>query len=293
LINDLSDKRLDALHGKENTFKNIVQFRASLIVLSVFLFSVIFGLQFSGKKYFLILWLIWIFFATFYSLKPVRLKERGKWGLIIVVFAQRLLPTLLVFSAFEYTDVLDIIIISIYILVRGFSSDLNHQIADYELDFNTATKTFAVSTGIKRAKQGLNYILEAEKILLLFILLRLVLKYPTLYSEGELLFILVLLVYGILWLLAESMVIKGYERNPFIHEEKNVFQFIHHPFPSIILPVVFCAFLLKYNLNYTFILIGLILNKKLFNIKIVADNFLSSYFIRTVLPWIKKIFKIS
>ena len=61
----------------------------------------------------------------------------------MAVFAQRVLPILLLFAAFQFDGWLEVAIFTGNDLFRGLSSDLNHQIADYRNDSFTRTQTFA------------------------------------------------------------------------------------------------------------------------------------------------------
>lgn len=273
LVNDLGDRELDAFHQKSNTFQDVTQTHAIGITLFVFLGSVVFALPFISKPYFIILWLLWIFAAMGYSLKPLRLKEKGKSGLIVVVLAQRLLPILLVFSAFRFSELFDILIISGYIFLRGFASDVYHQLSDYEADSATGTATFAVEKGLESTRRFFHAILEFEKLLLLVFLIRLSMvlsyEYDVEFHWMWLVFLGVLLLYFInLYLIG-----KGRDRNPFHPNQRNVFQFIHHPFPTIILPILLIAILITHNRLYLLFLALILIQKRMWDKEIITSSF--------------------
>jgi 4-hydroxybenzoate polyprenyltransferase len=239
LINDLADKQLDKLHGKNNTFENDSYTKAALIVQLFLILSVLCGLRFIGNHLFIPLWIFWGLAATFYSLPPVRLKERGKTGLIVVVVAQRALPALLIFSAFNHFEWIDITFFTAYIFFRGLSSDLNHQLSDYHNDLLTKTDTFAVEAGIKTAQKLFRYSLEAEKLLLMLCLVIMCIETPRIDIYGVPLLIPALIAYLILYALCQMKmrtINSESEANPFVPGQKNIFQFIHHAFPSVVLP---------------------------------------------------------
>ena len=175
LINDYSDIELDRLHGKANTFKDDSRFKALAILLLIIVLSIISCYPFLGNTYFIVWAVSWFVIATFYSLKPIRLKERGTVGIVFVVMAQRVLPALIIFSVFHFDHWLDISLLLLYILFRGFSSDVNHQLSDYYKDQATGTSTFAVSKGYQRVSRIFYFSLNAERILLALILIRLTL----------------------------------------------------------------------------------------------------------------------
>ncbi|HEM49226.1 MAG TPA: hypothetical protein ENO27_03350, partial [Caldithrix sp.] len=141
LINDMADRDLDKKHGKQNTFSEDSNLRSWSVVFITLILSVFFAIPFLQYNLFIILWGTWLFLATFYSLKPIRFKEWGKAGLIIVVIAQRVLPVLIAFSAFDFKVLPDLIFITLYLFFRGITSDMNHQIQDYENDIRTNTRT--------------------------------------------------------------------------------------------------------------------------------------------------------
>jgi 4-hydroxybenzoate polyprenyltransferase len=239
LINDIADRELDKLHGKNNTFENDSYTKAILIVLLFLILSILFGFRFLGNPLFIPLWICWGLAATFYSLPPVRLKERGKTGLIVVVLAQRVLPTLLIFAAFKHYAWVDLIVFTAYIFFRGLSSDLNHQLSDYQNDFLTKTDTFAVEAGKIKAQKIFRYSLEMEKVLLLFCLVIMCVETPHIDIYGISPIIPVLIAYLFLYGLCQMKIrsLESYsDANPFVPVRKNIFQFIHHAFPSVILP---------------------------------------------------------
>jgi 4-hydroxybenzoate polyprenyltransferase len=72
LVNDLGDKELDKIHGKENTFSNDSSTKAGIIVLSFLFVSILLSLQFIRSPFFLFSWLLWFIVATAYSLNVFR-----------------------------------------------------------------------------------------------------------------------------------------------------------------------------------------------------------------------------
>jgi len=259
LINDLADKKLDEQHGKENTFKQDRNLKAVLIVLLFFIISILFALPFRLNPYFTKLYILWLFISTFYSLPPLRFKERGKMGLLLVVLAQRVIPILLLFAALNFWQLPEIIIISVYILFRGLSSDINHQLSDYENDLRTGTKTSAVELGKDRLEKVFQYFLNIEKVLLLAVLFTLFLKYFTISYPGFILFLFPFILYFLMYIFSIKIQIDNKNLdivNPYRIENKNVFQILHQVFPNILLPFLLLIYLLKQNI-YFFIFIGL------------------------------------
>jgi 4-hydroxybenzoate polyprenyltransferase len=276
LINDLSDMELDRIHGKNNTFENDSNTKAALIVLLFLAISIIFGSRFIGNPLFLIIWICWGLSATFYSLRPVRLKERGKAGLLVVVLAQRGLPALLMFSAFRHYDWVDIIVFSSYIFFRGLSSDLNHQLADYSNDSCTRTATFAVTAGELKTQKVFSYSLELERALLLVGLIVMCVKTSSVGLYGLSLIIPVLIFYiGIYGacLMKIRIAKTAPDLNPFSPERKNIFQFMHHAFPSVVLPFYLLLLLVYENWLFLPVLLVFFLLKSMLSFEVLRNAY--------------------
>ncbi len=273
LINDFADQELDTAQGKPNVFYGesfsfiLFSFGA---VLSLAVFSAWF---FHTQPLFLPLWLTWLLLATIYSVKPLRLKERGIIGLIDVVFAQRVLPTLLLFAAFRFREPLDVILITVYILLRGIASDLNHQLEDYHADARTGTTTFAVTAGKSHSRRLFQTVIESERFIGLVVMGFIAWRLSDDY--GLVLYVLPA-TYGIAYLYSLYRLFRGDDANPFIQSGKTVFQFLHHPFPTIVLPLFLAFFLLKFNWLYTLPILLLIVHKRLFRKEVVMNSFLGN-----------------
>lgn len=276
LINDLSDRELDKLHGKHNTFENDSTAKALLIVILFLVMSIIMGSRFIGNPLFMIFWIFWGLAATFYSLRPVRLKERGRAGLIIVVLAQRGLPALLMFFAFRHYAWVDIAVFTAYIFSRGLSSDLNHQLADYCHDSRTKTGTFAVKAGESKAQKVFRYSLEIERILLLVGLIVMYRKIPPIEMYGISPLLPIIIFYLVLYagcLLKISKAHTVFDINPFVAGRKDLFQFMHHAFPSVVLP--FYLLLLLIYENWLFLPVLLIFSflRNMFSLEVIKNTY--------------------
>ncbi|MBA7519512.1 hypothetical protein ES705_11591 [subsurface metagenome] len=276
LINDLGDIELDKLHGKDNTFKDDSKVKSFLIVLIFLMLSIISSLPFTGNPFFLTLFISWLCIATAYSVKPFRLKERGKVGLIFVVMAQRVLPALLIFSAFKHYEWIDVLVFTFYIFFRGLSSDLNHQLEDYQKDAGTETDTYAVKAGFKKAHKIFRLSLEIEKGLFIICLLIIFFKLKNLQLFGIPLILPVLLVYLLFYVLTWMKIIKHGVKispNPFTSGRNDIFQFIYHPFPTIILPFYILFLLLFKNWIFIILLIFFIICRKMYSLELIRNSF--------------------
>ncbi len=146
VVNDWGDREIDRLHGKSNAFENLshVQgLRALAVLLTMAFLS---GLPFVQRPMVLPLWIGWAFFALAYSLKPLRLKERGAWGLGVSSLAQWTLPILLTFAAMRRFGHWDMIVFAIANTVSGATLEVAHQRYDRTRDLSTQTATFGTRT---------------------------------------------------------------------------------------------------------------------------------------------------
>jgi 4-hydroxybenzoate polyprenyltransferase len=275
LINDLSDRDIDRLHGKANTFENDSISKATLIVILFFILSIFFVIPFYKKDLFLLLWICWFLVSTFYSLKPIRLKERGKAGLAFAVFGQRVLPALIVFSAFGHWDWITVLVFTVYILFRGLSSDLNHQLEDFHKDISTGTTTFAVQTGVAKGQKLLRISLEIEKGMLLICLLVMYLKIMDANLYESFLILPALVIYLILYMPSLFMAKKiAFENlNPFTCNRNSLFHFLHHTFPSVGLPIYLGILIAFQNSVFILITIFFIIYRKLYSFELIMNTF--------------------
>jgi len=276
LINDLADVELDRIHGKANTFADVSSLKAAAVTGFFFLLSTVFAFPFWLNRWFLILWASWFLISSFYSLPPLRLKERGKLGLLLVVSAQRLLPVLLVFSAFNFSYGWEIAGISFYVFLRGLSSDINHQLIDYQNDLKTRTKTFAVTTGHETVQKIFRWVLELEKIFLFLILAffltilhpRFLLAYYITAFLSVFYLIAYLSSHYLLWKRKIPV-----DVNPFQTNGKNIFQLLHHSYPSVILPLGLNVAILPLNWFYILLLLFQMALRRLFSIRVVTQSY--------------------
>jgi len=273
LINDYADMELDRRHGKSNTFENDSRGRALWITMLFLFLSVATGWYFSDRMTFLELWLAWIFISTFYSLPPLRFKERGKPGLLLVVLAQRLLPVLLVFTAFDFHRTGEMVLLAVYVFFRGISSDVNHQVEDYENDIKTGTSTFAVSSGRRVARGMLRFSLEMEKVLLLIVLLYITHALAWMDFLPLLCWLLTVLLYvGMLLFGYKQQWVDQKDPNPFSHPG-TVFQFLHHSYPSVILSLVLSLILVYFEPVFILLFIFLLWVRRVFSLEMIKKSF--------------------
>lgn len=239
LINDFADRKLDLLHGKHNIFHGDNTLKALLVVVAFFLAANIFGLRFARYEGFLPLWMIWIGLSTFYSLPPIRLKEEGAWGLLAAVLAQRVMPAMLAITVFGDLTSVDSLVILGNAAVRGFISDVRHQIEDSPFDARTATRTYVYEVGVDQAKRMLKRLLASNLALQIFLYASAVLFLPKVSLMGTVIplgapVLLMFLVLCVLHVFIEQSRKTNKEFDPYVGKELG--NFLNVGFESFYFP---------------------------------------------------------
>ncbi len=270
LINDFADIDLDKHHQKPNSFANTKKSLAIWILLGVLICGAIFSLPFIKNIWFVIIWGIWIFVATTYSLPPLRFKEKGTLGLITTVLGQQVLPVALLFAAFTTPWSWGVFILILFTFSRGVSSDLGHQIRDWINDSQTDTCTFAVKIGYKNANSIYMTCLEFERIILGLVLMVFWYYFPKVGLSRlglQISWILPLvLVYITLIIKTLGSSWRAWRRgnleqnDPYDevrqHGRFDSLHIIHHTFPTVVMPFYLASTItLIYLPNFIFILI--------------------------------------
>jgi 4-hydroxybenzoate polyprenyltransferase len=274
LLNDLADKDLDKEHDKPNTFQNDSKGKAIFILLVFFVFCIGFGFKFFENGYFLFVWLCWLFLTVSYSLPPLRFKERGTLGLALVVLAQRGLPAILMLLVFGGGYSPEWILLFLYMLVRGFTSDMTHQLNDWELDMTTNTKTAVVYWGKEKALVYFKWNLLVEKILLSSILFWLALSNQQ-TGIKNLLFFLPLTIFILVYFLYIYELSRNSrtENSTIPAHQKNSNQILHYVFPNLFLSFYFAVIITFNNVWYALIIIYLVINYKLYQPDVWKNSF--------------------
>lgn len=275
LVNDWADVDLDRRAGKRNVFSGMGRGKAALVVMTVLALVVLLGMPFVRRPGFLSLWVAWGLMATFYSLPPVRLKERGVLGLVATVAAQQPLPAMMAFAVLGHLRTWGALAFIAYIALRGISSDVGHQMRDRARDEATGATTFAVRRGHAAIARlyGLN--LELETLLLGAVLVVLMADVPSVNLGGWsvapawplLIAYLALLpfILGRAWVrLERGEWVDPYDESP-QGPPRDLLHLIHHPFPTVILPLYLAVWLTVYYWPNVVFVVGLVLLYRLYD----------------------------
>jgi len=170
-LNDITDIEEDLACGKANRMAKIAENRRWLIPFTCFLggfvifcFFIILGDYLSA-----VIYALPCISFTLYSLKPIRLKERGIWGLLADALGAHVFISLLMVSSMSFfsdkpIDMMWFCFVGVWSLLYGLRGILWHQYFDRNNDLKTSSSTFATKTSPEKIR-------KFEKILLGFELL--------------------------------------------------------------------------------------------------------------------------
>jgi 4-hydroxybenzoate polyprenyltransferase len=275
LVNDWADVDLDQRTGKRNVFSGVGRGKAAPVVVAALALVVLLGLPFIWRPGFLSLWVAWGLIATFYSLPPVRLKERGVLGLVATIAAQQPLPAAMAFAVLGRLYTWKVLVFIAYITLRGICSDVGHQMRDRERDEASGAATFAVRLGHAAIARIYGLSLELEALLLGAVLVVLMLGVPSV-NLGDwsvapawplLIVYLVLLLFtlGRAWVrLERGEWVDPYDESP-EGPPRDLLHLIHHPFPTVILPLYLAVWLTVYYWPNIVFVVGLVLLYRLYD----------------------------
>jgi 4-hydroxybenzoate polyprenyltransferase len=187
-INDICDKKEDDAAGKTRWIGYLPKYWG--IIISIFLAAA--GLTTvtlaSGSMKVILSYTATLLLGLLYSLRPVRFKERGIWGLFSYALAATIIYVLVPWTWFDSSWIL-----LIFLFVTVMSDkwvQLNfHQIVDYHADLKNETQTFAVRAGLKRTRS----ILQSASLFASFSMLS-VLIYAMFFVIQEKMLLIIILV---------------------------------------------------------------------------------------------------
>lgn len=153
IVNSYCDREIDMVAGKANTLASVSEhYRQILVILIVITSLVTILLVYIKQPVILLLFYLAITIAAFYSLPPVRLKERGIFGLIAAAVAQRTLPVAIVFHALGDWGWPAVVLCVLSTLI-GMRYIIVHQIQDESADLLAHVQTVATTRGIDFLRQ--------------------------------------------------------------------------------------------------------------------------------------------
>jgi predicted secreted hydrolase/4-hydroxybenzoate polyprenyltransferase len=156
-LNSYSDREQDRKVGKRSEL-DFISNRQLLLASCFWAFGAItIPLLFSNFRI-NILGLITFLLATFYSVKPLRFKERGILGIIVPALVQRPLPFLFFVLLVAPNSVLSWYLLGWLVMV-GLTMMFAHQLQDFKYDRKAQVATWAQRAGFYQTKRTTSYFL--------------------------------------------------------------------------------------------------------------------------------------
>lgn len=243
VANNFSDREIDELQGKDNPFQKLSQSKGATVILGLLAVAFLSGLPFLYKLHFWWLWSLWAFFALSYSMRPIRLKERGKWGLAVSAGAQWTLPVLLTFAAMDKFGKLDMVPFIFANTISGAALEVAHQRWDRSRDRQTKTTTFGARTDMEQLDCIYLVALLMDKIAIGVVVGTIAFGITWIFlGLGAVIPGMPLMVsYAVLLVLALREVAMQQKHNgqildPYYSSEKSVNKLLHETFPNFIIP---------------------------------------------------------
>ncbi|MFC1867053.1 UbiA family prenyltransferase [Thermodesulfobacteriota bacterium] len=151
LVNDLSDKEEDSAAGKKRWANNL----SANAGVFIFVFFTVIGfisiLFTGGSAGAVTAYAAVILIGIFYSLRPVRLKDRGLLGISSYGLFTAIAYVLVPWMSFDIHFGL-LIPVFIALFMDKWVNLHFHQILDYQADLDTGSRTYAVKVGLERTR---------------------------------------------------------------------------------------------------------------------------------------------
>ena len=172
LINDLTDRKIDRCAGKERWITALPL--PGGILIPIFLLASGFLALIKAGSNIAVLgsYTATVILGILYSVKPVRFKERGVWGIVAYSLSAAILHALVPWTLFRPAFLLLPLLFSA-LIGEKLVQILFHQIVDFDSDSEGKIKSFAVISGRRQADRTLrtilNFALGADAAVLVYI----------------------------------------------------------------------------------------------------------------------------
>jgi 4-hydroxybenzoate polyprenyltransferase len=242
VVNNWGDRELDGLHNKPNPFAHLTHAQGIMALGALLVFALLSGLPFVGRPMVLPLWMSLFFLSLAYSLKPLRLKERGVLGLAAATVAQWPLPIMLTFAVLNRFGGWDMIVFVLAITISGVTLEISHQRFDRARDLITQTGTLGSRMGITKLDLSLSIALLLDKIALGSILVTIAVGLAPVTIETyslspglPLLGIYAILFAAALYETSQSMK-RGELLDPYYSPQPSASKLLHETLPNFVVP---------------------------------------------------------
>ncbi len=156
-VNDICDKAEDDAAGKTRWIGYLPKFLGIIISILLVIAGLAMVIFASGSMKVILSYTATILLGLLYSLRPVRFKERGIWGVFVYALAATIIYVLVPWTWFDSSVIL--LIFLFFTVMSDKWVQLNfHQIVDYQADLDSGTQTFAVRVGLERTRSVLRFV---------------------------------------------------------------------------------------------------------------------------------------
>jgi len=265
VANDWGDRELDALHGKQNAFADLTWSQGVTAFAVVLVLALLSGLPFVDRPAFLPLWITWATFALAYSLRPIRLKERGAWGLCAASIAQWSLPICWAFSVFGRFGRWDMIVVAVAVTASGATLEIAHQRWDRIRDVGTRTSTLGARMSTTRLDRMFAVAILCDKaavgavVATATLMLRPVALLAWTLRPGLPLLGLYAILVGLSLIEMARAWHRGVILDPYYSTERTASKLLHETFLNLILPIYLLSLATYAYLTNGLLLIGFVL----------------------------------
>lgn len=200
VINDITDLDEDVASGKSNRIQQIPKQLRWIIPAICVLMGFVFGYFLYPDLLSCFLYFSsWIIFSL-YSIKPIRLKNRGIWGVLADGCGSHVFTSLLMVSSITFItkgsiDWVWFSAVGVWSLMYGLRGILWHQFSDRENDLKVNLNTYASKIEPEKFKSNSIILLIVELLALTILLYKI--KLPIVFTGLILYFLLVFLRYKI------------------------------------------------------------------------------------------------
>ncbi|MGB3863057.1 MAG: UbiA family prenyltransferase [Candidatus Aminicenantaceae bacterium] len=180
LINDLTDREIDRRAGKERWITRIPALAGTMIPVFLLASGFFALIRAGGDMPVFASFTVSALLGIFYSLKPVRFKDHGIWGILAYSLSAAILNVIIPWTLFRPASLLLPLLFTV-VFGDKLIQILFHQIADFDSDSEEKVKSFAVAAGRGKTDRILRFVLKiaiAADILLLFYILFEMQVYP-------------------------------------------------------------------------------------------------------------------
>lgn len=187
-VNDICDKKEDDAVGKTRWIGYLPDYMGIIITTLLAMIGLATVIVANGSIKVVLSYSATILLGLFYSLRPVRFKERGIWGLFVYALSATIIYVLVPWTWFESRLIVLILLFSTVMSDKWVQLNF-HQIIDYKADLDSGTQTFAVRMGMIRTRSVLRLALVFASFSMLSLLF-----YATFFVMQEIVHKIIILV---------------------------------------------------------------------------------------------------